>query len=104
MYTTTATTCCCALQTFGTKFVFKRITTVLRVEAVGYLPSKPKAMHPFRVVTDGHIFLLSAPTADERTAWMRVLTQVSYCFRCTSCAYMSYDHHSYCCDAILYIA
>jgi hypothetical protein len=50
---------------------------VLRVEAVGYLPGKPKAMHPFRVVTDGHIFLLSAPTADERTAWMRVLTQVS---------------------------
>jgi hypothetical protein len=49
---------------------------VLRVEAVGYLPGKPKAMHPFRVVTDGHIFLLSAPTADERTAWMRVLTQV----------------------------
>ncbi|CAM9593705.1 unnamed protein product, partial [Phaeothamnion confervicola] len=59
--------------TFGNKFVFRRLDAVLQVEDVGFLKGKPKALFPFRVVTAGHIFLLSAASGGEKAAWMRVL-------------------------------
>ncbi|CAN0090644.1 unnamed protein product [Discosporangium mesarthrocarpum] len=60
-------------STFSNKFVFKRIDAVLQVEDVGLLKDKPKALHPFRVVTKGHIYLLSAKNAGLKRDWMRVL-------------------------------
>ena len=60
----------------GNKFNFKRLTEILRVEDVGFIKSKPKANHVFRVVANGHIYLLSASTAEEKSSWMRVLQMV----------------------------
>mmetsp|Transcript_13018 Transcript_13018/g.19450 ORF Transcript_13018/g.19450 Transcript_13018/m.19450 type:complete len:942 (+) Transcript_13018:153-2978(+) len=66
-------------QTFGNKYIYKRIVNVLRVELVGQLPGKTKGVYPFRIVTDGHIFLLTAHTSDQRSLWMQALTQVIKC-------------------------
>ncbi|CBJ29090.1 pleckstrin homology (PH) domain-containing protein [Ectocarpus siliculosus] len=59
--------------TFGAKYVFKRIDPVLQVEDVGYLKDKPKALHVFRVVTKGHIYLLSAKSMALKKDWVRLL-------------------------------
>ncbi|CAM9989919.1 unnamed protein product, partial [Sphacelaria rigidula] len=59
--------------TFGNKYVFKRIDAVLQVENVGHLKDKPKALHIFRVVTKGHIYLLSCKSASLKQEWMKVL-------------------------------
>ncbi len=63
---------------FGNKFVFRRMTELLRVEDVTSMKSRPKARisNVFRVVTNGHIYLLEAPTLEEKRAWMRVLQMV----------------------------
>ncbi len=58
---------------FGNKFTFRRLTEVLRVEDVGFIKSKPKACNVFRVVANGHIYLLDASSLDEKNTWMRVL-------------------------------
>eukprot|EP00903_Cladosiphon_okamuranus_P017118 g15771.t1 len=60
-------------STFGTKYVFKRIDAVLQVENVGFLKDKPKALHAFRVVTKGHIYLLAAKSLALKKDWMRLL-------------------------------
>ncbi|CAM9537785.1 unnamed protein product [Chrysoparadoxa australica] len=59
---------------FGNNLIFKRMGAVLECEDVTRLVSKPKALHPFRVVTSGHIYLLSARSHAEKEAWLRVLT------------------------------
>ncbi len=61
---------------FGNKFIFRRLTEVLRVEDVGFMKSKPKASNVFRVVANGHIYLLDASSSEEKNAWMRVLQMV----------------------------
>ncbi len=60
----------------GNKFVFRRLTEILRVEDVGYIKSKPKATHVFRIVTNGHIYLLDASSSEEKNSWMRALQVV----------------------------
>ncbi len=60
----------------GNKFIFNRLTEILRVEDVGFMKSKPKANHVFRVVTNGHIYLLEASSSEEKNAWMRMLQMV----------------------------
>lgn len=42
-----------------------------QVENVGFLKDKPKALHAFRVVTKGHIYLLSAKSLPLKKDWMR---------------------------------
>lgn len=42
------------------------------MENVGFLKDKPKALHAFRVVTKGHIYLLSAKSMALKKDWMRV--------------------------------
>lgn len=44
---------------------------VEQVENVGFLKDKPKALHAFRVVTKGHIYLLSAKSLPLKKDWMR---------------------------------
>lgn len=44
----------------------------LQVETVGFLKDKPKALHAFRVVTKGHIYLLAAKSAALKQDWMKV--------------------------------
>lgn len=39
---------------------------------MGFLKDKPKALHAFRVVTKGHIYLLSAKSIALKKDWMRV--------------------------------
>ena len=43
-----------------------------QVENVGHLADKPKALHVFRVVTKGHIYLMSAKSAALKKDWMKV--------------------------------
>lgn len=43
-----------------------------QVENVGFLKDKPKALHPFRVVTKGHIYLLAARSAALKQDWIKV--------------------------------
>lgn len=42
------------------------------MENVGFLKDKPKALHAFRVVTKGHIYLLAAKSAALKKDWMKV--------------------------------
>lgn len=39
---------------------------------MGFLKDKPKALHVFRVVTKGHIYLLSCKSASLKQDWMKV--------------------------------
>ena len=48
------------------------IASFIQVENVGFLKDKPKALHAFRVVTKGHIYLLSAKSMALKKDWVRV--------------------------------
>lgn len=40
---------------------------------MGFLKDKPKALHAFRVVTKGHIYLLCARSAALKQDWVKVI-------------------------------
>lgn len=50
---------------------------IKQVEDVGYLKDKPKALHIFRVITKGHIYLLSAKSMALKKDWVRVSSDVA---------------------------
>lgn len=50
---------------------------VAQVEDVGFLKDKPKALHAFRVVTKGHIYLLSAKSAALKKDWTKASSSSS---------------------------
>lgn len=47
---------------------------------MGFLKDKPKALHAFRVVTKGHIYLLAAKSAALKKDWMKVRCVVFWGF------------------------
>lgn len=51
------------------------------MENVGFLKDKPKALYVFRVVTKGHIYLLSARSQALKQDWMKARKALALALR-----------------------